>query len=118
MPIVASKAHRWRTFAAHGFLVVFLLFTLFPLAMVVSISLRRGNFAAGSLIPEDLSFEHWKLALGMSYVDVLRRKDNVGGSGLVNPLPAALPQAGSLTATLAAELLTLAPDPIVPGEMP
>ena len=51
-------------------------------------------------------------------VDTLRRKDNVGGSGLVNPLPAALPQAGSLTATLAAELLTLAPDLIVPGEMP
>jgi len=51
-------------------------------------------------------------------VDILRRKDNVGGSGLVNPLPAALPQAGSLTATLAAELLTLAPDPIAPGEMP
>jgi maltose/maltodextrin transport system permease protein len=69
MAIVVSKSQRWRAFAAHGFLVVFLLFTLFPLAMVVSISLRRGNFAAGSLIPEDLSFEHWKLALGMSYVE-------------------------------------------------
>ncbi len=69
MAIVVSKSQRWRSFAAHGFLVVFLLFTLFPLAMVLSISLRRGNFAAGSLIPEDLSFEHWKLALGMSYVE-------------------------------------------------
>lgn len=69
MAIVVSKSQRWRVFAAHGFLVVFLLFTLFPLAMVVSISLRRGNFAAGSLIPEDLSLEHWKLALGMSYVE-------------------------------------------------
>jgi len=45
-------------------------FTLFPLAMVVSISLRRGNFATGSLLPDELSLEHWKLALGMSYVDV------------------------------------------------
>jgi maltose/maltodextrin transport system permease protein len=70
MPIVASKSHRWRVFAAHGFLVVFLLFTLFPLAMVVSISLRPGNFAMGSLIPEHISLEHWRLALGLSYVDV------------------------------------------------
>jgi maltose/maltodextrin transport system permease protein len=70
MPIVVSKSHRWRVFAAHGFLIVFLVFTLFPLAMVISISLRPGNFASGSLIPEHISFEHWRLALGMSYVDV------------------------------------------------
>ena len=70
MPIVASKSHRWRVFAAHGFLIVFLVFTLFPLAMVISISLRPGNFASGSLIPEHISLEHWRLALGLSYVDV------------------------------------------------
>jgi maltose/maltodextrin transport system permease protein len=70
MAIVISKSQRWRVVAAHGFLVVFLLLTLFPLAMVVSISLRPGNFATGSLIPEHISFEHWRLALGMSYVDV------------------------------------------------
>lgn len=70
MPIVVSKSQRWRAFAAHAFLIVFLLFTLFPLAMVVSISLRPGNFASGSLIPEHISFEHWRLALGLSYVDV------------------------------------------------
>jgi maltose/maltodextrin transport system permease protein len=70
MPIVVSKRHRWRVVAGHGFLIVFLLFTLFPLAMVISISLRPGNFAMGSLIPEHISFEHWRLALGLSYVDV------------------------------------------------
>ena len=69
MAIVVSKSQRWRTLAAHGFLVVFLVFTLFPLAMVLSISLRRGNFASGSLIPEQLSLEHWKLALGIPYVE-------------------------------------------------
>jgi len=69
MTIVATS-HRRRTFAAHGFLIVLLILTLAPLAMVVSISLRPGNFAAGSLIPEHISFEHWRLALGMSYVDV------------------------------------------------
>jgi hypothetical protein len=51
-------------------------------------------------------------------VDTLVRKDGVGGSGLVSPLPAALPQATSLAGTLPAELLTIAADPIVPGEMP
>ena len=70
MAIVAGKNHRWRVLAAHAFLIGFLLLTLFPLAMVISISLRPGNFASGSLIPETISFEHWKLALGISYVDV------------------------------------------------
>jgi predicted phage baseplate assembly protein len=51
-------------------------------------------------------------------LDLLRRTDNVGGSGLVNPLPAALPQANTLSGTLAAELLTLSSAPIVPGVMP
>ena len=70
MPIVVSSSQRWRVVAAHAFLIAFLLLTLFPLAMVISISLRPGNFASGSLIPERISFEHWKLALGISYVDV------------------------------------------------
>jgi maltose/maltodextrin transport system permease protein len=69
MAIVVSKSQRWREFAAHGFLWAFLIFTLFPLAIVISISLRPGNYAAGAIIPEHISFEHWKLALGMSYVD-------------------------------------------------
>jgi predicted phage baseplate assembly protein len=50
-------------------------------------------------------------------LDTLLRTDLVGGSGLDEPLPAALPEAGALGTTLAAELLTLAPDPIIPGEM-
>jgi maltose/maltodextrin transport system permease protein len=40
---------------------------VFPLLAIISISLRPGNFATGSLIPEQISFEHWKLALGISY---------------------------------------------------
>jgi len=69
MAIVISKSQRWRAAAAHGFLIVFLLLTLFPLAMVLSISLRRGNFATASLLPDQLSLEHWKLALGIPYVE-------------------------------------------------
>ena len=70
MPIVVSKSQRWRVVFVHAFFIVFLAFTLFPLAIVVSISLRPGNYASGSLIPDRISFEHWRLALGMSYVDV------------------------------------------------
>jgi maltose/maltodextrin transport system permease protein len=70
MAMVLGKSQRWRMLAAHGFLIALLALLLFPLGMVVSISLRPGNFASGSLIPEHISFEHWKLALGMSYVDV------------------------------------------------
>lgn len=70
MAIVTGKSHRWRALAAHGFLIAFLGFTLFPLVMVLSISLRAGNYATGSIIPEQLSLEHWKLALGIPYIDV------------------------------------------------
>lgn len=70
MAIVVSKSERWRVLAAHGFLLVFLGFTLFPLLIVISISLRPGNFASGSLLPETISFDHWKSALGISYIDV------------------------------------------------
>ena len=38
---------------------------LFPLLMVISISLRPGNFATGRLVPEHISLEHWRFALGL-----------------------------------------------------
>ena len=58
MPIVTGKRERWRVRAAHAGLILLIVVTLFPLAAVVSISLRPGNFATGSLIPERISFEH------------------------------------------------------------
>ena len=65
MAIVTGKAHRWRVIAAHAGLWALLALTLFPLLAVLSISLRPGNFATGSLIPAQISFEHWQLALGI-----------------------------------------------------
>ena len=65
MAIVLGKQARWRSFAAHAVMWVFIAITLFPLLAVVSISLRPGNFATGSLIPTEISLEHWKLALGI-----------------------------------------------------
>lgn len=67
--IVPPRSQRWRLRFTHLALWALLALTLFPLLAVVSISLRPGNFATGSLIPSDISLEHWKLALGVSYID-------------------------------------------------
>jgi maltose/maltodextrin transport system permease protein len=67
MAIVTGKRHRWRLVLAHAFLWVLIGFVMFPLLAIVSISLRPGNFATGSLIPDQISFEHWSLALGIPY---------------------------------------------------
>jgi maltose/maltodextrin transport system permease protein len=67
--IVVSKSHKWRVFAAHAFLIGFIALMLFPLLMVVLISLRPGNSAGGNIIPDSLSFEHWSLALGIPYTE-------------------------------------------------
>ncbi|WP_035055388.1 maltose ABC transporter permease MalG [Andreprevotia chitinilytica] len=69
MSMVLDKSHGTKVLLAHAGLIAFLVLTLFPFLMIVSISLRAGNFAAGSLIPEHFSLEHWKLALGMGYMD-------------------------------------------------
>lgn len=69
MPIVTGKRQRWRAWAAHAALCTLLAFTLFPLLAVISISLRPGNFATGSIIPTQISFEHWQLALGIPYTN-------------------------------------------------
>jgi maltose/maltodextrin transport system permease protein len=68
MAIVTGKRQRWRIVAAHVGLWLLIGITLFPLLAVVSISLRPGNFAHGSLIPTEISFEHWKLALGIPHI--------------------------------------------------
>ena len=67
MAIVTGKSQRWRVWGAHVALWVLIAITLFPLLAVVSISLRPGNFSTGALIPREISFEHWQLALGIPY---------------------------------------------------
>ena len=69
MPIVMRSSQRWRLWCAYVALVVFIVFLLLPFLTIVSISLRPGNFAGGHLIPRSISLEHWKTALGISYVD-------------------------------------------------
>ncbi|CDG19318.1 maltose ABC transporter permease MalG [Xenorhabdus doucetiae] len=64
MAMVQPKSQRWRVWGTHIFMLAFIGLILFPLLMVIAISLRPGNFATGNLIPETISWEHWKLALG------------------------------------------------------
>ncbi|MEO1178504.1 MAG: maltose ABC transporter permease MalG, partial [Pseudomonadota bacterium] len=52
---------------AHGFMICFLALILFPFVVVLSISFREGNFAVGSIIPENPTLEHWVLAFGFDY---------------------------------------------------
>ena len=70
MAIVETRSTlRWKLLAAHAALIIAALVVAFPFLMIISISLRPGNFTTGQLIPEHLSLEHWKLALGISYID-------------------------------------------------
>ena len=83
MAIVTGKNQRWRVIGSHLFIWILIAITLFPLLAVVSISLRPGNFSTGSLIPTEISLEHWKLALGISY-------QAADGSLVVPPFPVLL----------------------------
>lgn len=69
MAIVTGKSHRWRVLAGHAAMITFIVITMFPLLMVITISLRPGNVSGsgGELLPHRISLEHWQLALGMSY---------------------------------------------------
>ena len=70
MAIVQPKSQRWRLLAAHLFLLALCAAVVFPFLVVLSVSLRPGNFASGSLIPSTISLEHWRYVLGMPYIGV------------------------------------------------
>ena len=65
--MVEGQAYRGRLVLAHAALIGFIALVMVPLFMVVSISLRRGNFATGGLLPtpETVSLEHWRMVLGL-----------------------------------------------------
>jgi len=67
MAIVQSPSQRWRKLAAHVFLLLLCAAVLFPFLVVLSVSLRPGNFASGSLWPQTISWEHWRYVLGLPY---------------------------------------------------
>lgn len=55
MAMVQPKSQKARLFITHLLLLLFIAAIMFPLLMVVAISLRQG-FATGSLIPEQISW--------------------------------------------------------------
>ncbi|MEO6178954.1 MAG: maltose ABC transporter permease MalG [Devosia sp.] len=67
MIVESSRDLWWKKLAAHGFLIVFIAIIMFPFLVVVSISLREGNFSTGSLLPDRPTLEHWYLALGQTF---------------------------------------------------
>jgi len=83
MPMVQGKSLKYRVWATHIGLWCFLALIIFPLLMVIAISLREGNFATGELIPSNPSWDHWKLALGFSVT-------NADGSVTPPPFPVLL----------------------------
>ena len=65
--MVEGKSYRGRLVLAHAALVAFIALVMVPLAMVVSISFRKGNFSIGGILPtaETFSLEHWRMVLGL-----------------------------------------------------
>jgi maltose/maltodextrin transport system permease protein len=60
-----------RKVVSHTLLLFLLALVLVPYIMVVSASLRRGNFAPSGLLPDHFSLEHWKYVLGIPYEEVV-----------------------------------------------
>lgn len=83
MAMVQSKSLKYRLWATHIGLWIFLAMILFPLLMVIAISLREGNFASGELIPSNPTLDHWRLALGFAV-------ENADGSTTAPPFPVLL----------------------------
>lgn len=72
MPMVQPKNLKYRVWATHAFMWLFLALIIFPLIMVVAISFREGNFSTGSIIPKNPTLDHWRLALGYEALDGTR----------------------------------------------
>lgn len=83
MPMVKPKSQKVRLLITHILLLCFVALILFPLLMVLAISLRPGNFATGTIVPDHISWDHWKLALGMAVT-------NSDGSVTPPPFPVML----------------------------
>lgn len=83
MAMVQPTSMKWRLVATHLFLIGFCALIIFPLLMIFGISLRPGNLALGEIIPSQISFEHWQLALGFSVT-------NADGSITPPPFPVLL----------------------------
>ena len=83
MAMVPSKSLKYRVWATHIGLCIFLSMIIFPLLMIIAISFREGNFAGGEIIPTHPTLDHWRLALGFAVT-------NSDGSVTPPPFPVLL----------------------------
>jgi maltose/maltodextrin transport system permease protein len=67
MAIVRGTSQRWQKPVAHAIVLLFICFSLVPMLMIFLISIRPGNFSVGDIIPQEISWEHWKSAFGIPY---------------------------------------------------
>ncbi|MBV9129816.1 MAG: maltose ABC transporter permease MalG [Verrucomicrobia bacterium] len=67
----SEKKDMTRIAISHVFLIALLVLVLVPYIMVISASLRRGNFAPSGFLPDRVSLEHWKYVLGIPYQEVV-----------------------------------------------
>src|ERR1700722_8589166 len=56
---------------SHLVLISVLALVMVPYIIVISASLRAGNFAPSGLLPDKVSLEHWKYVLGIPYQEVV-----------------------------------------------
>lgn len=80
MAMVQPKSQKLRLLITHLGLLIFIAAIMFPLLMVIAISLREGNFATGSLIPDKISTG--TLAAGAGF-----QRGTCGWSGNAASLP-------------------------------
>ncbi|GAA5215765.1 maltose ABC transporter permease MalG [Corallincola platygyrae] len=69
MAMVEGKKSNIKVWLAYLFLAVFITGLIYPLLAMVSVSLRPGNLLNGPLIPETISFEHWRLVFGIAQTE-------------------------------------------------
>jgi maltose/maltodextrin transport system permease protein len=63
--MTSQQKRTMRLGISHLLLVALLVLVLAPYLMVISASLRRGNFVPIGLLPGQVGLEHWKYVLGI-----------------------------------------------------
>ncbi|AMO55315.1 maltose transporter permease [Endozoicomonas montiporae] len=98
--IVQPRNLKYRVWAARIFMILFLCLIMFPFLMIISVSLRSGNFATGDLVPTNPSLEHWYLAFGIPW-------ENADGSVIQPPFPVMLWLWNSIKVSFVSTILIL-----------
>ena len=72
---------RWETLARHLLLIAFTLVVLFPVFYIIAVSFNGRGSLGTQIIPDKISFTHWRYVLGLPYTDP------VSGQTTTSPYP-------------------------------